>query len=166
MTKNVGGIDRIVAEVLLLELMFLKAVELEIRNAFRIKDDLHLDIFGRRTKRPGDLTGKALVGIFWPIKEVITPVALLRQRRENFVIQAIGTDTTGVKSDPGIAHPRNLSGEIFGKGIAQIGGPIGEENDAILGALEKLLLRQLETGGKGCLQIGASFGEGIADNLS
>ena len=110
----------------------LEADQPVVAHPRRVEPHLHLDVFGGGAERAGELPRKAGIGRLRRVEHIVASVALSGERLKNGVIESIGSDTARIKRDALLAQRFDRRRELGGIGIAEIGGAIGQEDNAVL----------------------------------
>ena len=96
---DLGGIDGVVAELFLGELM-LRVADLALgRHAVRIELDLHLHVRSRHVQRAGELAGKFGRRFLGRVEEAIPAVAVAREDFEQIIVVTFPADAEAVERD-------------------------------------------------------------------
>ena len=143
--------------------MFLESDELIGSDSIGIELDLDFHIPCGRTKGTGDLAGKPGVGILGSIEKIVAAISLAGERFENLIVESLGTNSSGIEGDSRVPECLDLGGETGRFRVAQVGGSIGEEDDAVLGVRDLLLLRFLEGEIERRLKVGSALAGKVDD---
>jgi len=117
-----GGVDSVVAELFLGELMLGVADQAVIADTFGVELELDLDVGGSDLEGTGKLIGETGDGLFGGVQKAVTAVAISRQGFEEFIMVTFPTDAETIEGDSLAALSHHEVAERLGFDVAEIGG--------------------------------------------
>ena len=128
---DLRGIHRVVAELLLGELM-LRVADLPIRrHAARIELDLHFHIGSGDLQRARQLGGKFVPHFLGRVEKGIAPVAVAREDFEQVVVVTFPADAEAIERNALLAVGLDLLLERLRIDVAQVGRAVREQHHAV-----------------------------------
>ena len=128
-----------------------------------IELDLDLDVGGGHLERAGQLGGEPGRSFFGAVDEAVAAVAVTREDFEEVVVVTFPADAKAIEGDALLAMGLDLPLERFGFDIAQVGGAVGQEHDAV-DAVGQVMAEGGQVGEvHGLLEIGATLRGEVAD---
>ena len=155
---ELGGLDRVVAELFLGQLV-LRVAELTPGNdAVGVELDLDFDIRGRDTESASQLTGELRGGLLWRVDKSVTASTGTGKDFKEAVVVFFPADTETIEGDALGAVGLDFLLELIGVNVAEVGSAVGKEDDAVFAVGQVMAQGGFIGEAHGFFQIGAAFG--------